>query len=216
MAVIVVARPMMRLLKALVLARGGNCPQGNYTSFGLNKDVIYHEYGHAILDQIYLNRLQGADTEAGAMDEGFSDYFACTTDGDSEFGEGVPITPGRDLDNSYTVQIHWKKNDPWHNGQIIGGAVWDVRSSSVGVTATNNIFFEALFFEERRFSDFLEAMLLADDDENGNSDPCDATPNENAIRWAFTLHGISTGSLPCGPEKRGLQTSTWLCLRSFR
>ena len=60
------------------------------------------------------------------MDEGFADYFSCAFTNDSQLGEGFSPSP-RNLDN--TLQYPYPYSGGAHqNGQIIAGAVWDLRT----------------------------------------------------------------------------------------
>jgi hypothetical protein len=121
-------------------------------------DVILHEYGHAMMD---TQRVPfgdfGTSLEAGAIGEGFGDYWAatvaqviapspdpaCIADWDSvSYTSQEPHCLRRlDLDLHYpedlTGRIH-------HDGQIWSQALWEIRTS-LGHAATDTIILEAQF-----------------------------------------------------------------------
>jgi len=135
------------------------------------------------------------------MGEAFSDYFACTTDGDSLEGEGLisysstdPFT--RRLLNSYTM-------DDWNTGnlafgyheksQIFSGALWDLRSEGTLTTDdANEIIFNALFGQAHTFIDYRDELFATDDADNGDGDLSNGTPNSYQIMWTFYSHKIDS------------------------
>ena len=85
--------------RGLCFGEGDGSRCGNFAHFA---DVIYHEYGHAVTHGIYPLGMLLYTGESGAMDESWSDYFACTTTNDSMIGEGGLILNAdymRNLDN---------------------------------------------------------------------------------------------------------------------
>lgn len=145
-------------------------------------DVIYHEYTHNVIHHIYNGFIEsGSSTtsQAIAMDEGLADFFACNMTNDAIMGESVDIN--RNLNNSYS----WNPaNDKYYNGQVIGGACWDIRNS-LGQGTTQQIVFKALQLvpKARNFQDFLENLLLADVLLYNGS-------NRNTILSSFNNHNI--------------------------
>jgi len=154
-----------------------------------SSDVIYHEYTHNIIYHLYGNHriAYGVDPElqAYAMDEGLADYFASTINDDSEQGESVLATP-RDLENTRSFSddegVYW-------NGEVIGGACWDLRQSSVAESDVNALVFDALEMTPHAydFDEFADNVVIADDD---NADVSDGTPNIDEILYAFENHLI--------------------------
>jgi Zn-dependent metalloprotease len=124
-----------------------------------DNEVIWHEYGHAIQDDQVPGF--GATEEAGAIGEGFGDYWAvtmsqasspdtavtpwaCVMDWDSTSyttdtphclrrTDGPKVYPG-DLDG----EVH-------DDGEIWSHALWDV-NRSIGRTAANRVILESQFF----------------------------------------------------------------------
>jgi Zn-dependent metalloprotease len=148
-----------------------------------SSDVVYHEYTHSTIYHIYGGWIGDPNQyyiQGTAMDEGLSDYFACTLNNDPIQGEDVGVS--RNLDNNtYTwnpsAGAHW-------NGQVIGGASWDVRQA-VGTTIADNLVFRALQVspKARNFSEFADNMVIADNSYYTGS-------HRTQIAQAFANHGI--------------------------
>jgi hypothetical protein len=119
-------------------------------------DVILHEYGHAIHDSQVAGF--GVGEEAGAIGEGFGDYWAVTV---SLVVSGNPAAPAAcvaDWDSvSYTsttphclrrVDTNLKYGDldgrVHHDGQVWSRALWDIRNA-LGPTTADRIILEAQF-----------------------------------------------------------------------
>ena len=137
--------------------------------WAMASDVIYHEYAHNVIAAAYGGFIGGDYfSQAAAMDEGLADYFAGSITGDSYIGESVGLT--RNLDNTFkwspTQGAHW-------NGQVIGGAVWDVLGGTDAETA-NHLALKALQIvpPASDFGEFGENMILADEQYN-NGDNVD-------------------------------------------
>lgn len=110
--------------------------------FAYDGDIVFHEFTHAVVHS-YVPELgslwhdeQGANAESGALNEGWSDYFAASFTGDSATGEygGAAITGGelglRDADNDkrcpedLSGEVH-DDSEPW------SGALWDLRAAVI-------------------------------------------------------------------------------------
>jgi hypothetical protein len=121
-------------------------------------EVILHEYGHAMMDSQAVPF--GFDTsvvEAGAIGEGFADYWAvtvtdviapthdpaCVADWDSvSYTTGEPHCLRRiDLDLHYPQDINGRVH---HDGQIWSRALWDIRTG-LGSEKADTIILEAQF-----------------------------------------------------------------------
>jgi len=162
---------------------------GDYRHYARSSDVIYHEYTHSIAWHLYGSHFIGygvdPELQAVAMDHGLSDYFASTINDDSEFGEEFPWA--RDLSNEYSFSeienAHW-------NGQVIGGACWDLRQSGIGSSYANELVFDALEMTTHAydFEDFAVNIAIADDDD---ADLDNSVPHYDEIYESFTTnHGI--------------------------
>lgn len=125
--------------------------QGVTADYAYDGDVIYHEFGHAVvrstakLDQVIVDDF-GLDGAPGAMNEGYADYFAAALSGDAKVGEhvGRSLPAGmiadsiRDLENTETCP-----NGLWgevHNDSLpFTGALWEARK---GVAAGDRAKFD--------------------------------------------------------------------------
>lgn len=157
-------------------------------NLALFSDVIYHEYNHGITHQIYPYFLLPYEDESGALDEAWSDYFACNITDEPLIGEGDLIIGEpwmRNLDNTLRVPDDWV-GEVHDDGRIMGGALWDLREALGPVVASALIHFARYNLAET-FFDYYEDVLLTDD-TNSNLD--DGTPNMLAIAEAFGAHGI--------------------------
>ncbi|MFQ5906598.1 MAG: hypothetical protein ACE5JA_08495, partial [bacterium] len=166
----------------------GDSFPGGMRNLALFSDVIYHEYAHGITDRIYT--FPGG-MQFYAMMEGFSDYAAATLNDDPLLGNG-----GLYMSKPYVRSLYNDLEFPedfgvaaQHDGQIIGGAVWDLRSYE-GAGLADSLWFFALQGEPLTFEDFFLEVLLADDD---NGDLSDGTPHDCSIYQAFGRHGIGPG-----------------------
>lgn len=110
------------------------------TDFAYDGDVIYHEFGHAVVAS--TSRLTsalvdsfGLDSAPGAMNEGYSDYFAAALSNDPSIGEyaGSALPAGqvsgaiRTLVGSDTCPEHlW--GEVHQDSQAFSAALWQARS----------------------------------------------------------------------------------------
>ncbi len=121
-------------------------------------EVILHEYGHAIQDsQMTPFGGFGASPEAGAIGEGFGDYWAatvsnvvaptpdpaCIADWDSvSYTTGTPHCLRRvDTDLHYPADL---RGEVHYDGQIWSRALWDIRGQ-LGHVQADTIILEAQF-----------------------------------------------------------------------
>ncbi len=121
-------------------------------------EVILHEYGHAITDsQMTPFGNFGTSLEAGAIGEGFGDYWAvtvsdvvaptadpaCVADWDSvSYTRNEPHCLRRvDLDLHYPEDMNGRIH---HDGQIWSRALWDIRGK-LGHAVADTIILEAQF-----------------------------------------------------------------------
>jgi hypothetical protein len=118
-------------------------------------EVIWHEYGHAMQDDVVPGF--GESEEAGAIGEGFGDYWAVTM--------SVPVSKGFDLPcvmdwdaTSYTsAEPHClrrtdtgktmddKTGEVHDDGEIWSNALWDIHQA-LGRAKANKVILEATFF----------------------------------------------------------------------
>jgi Fungalysin metallopeptidase (M36)/Fungalysin/Thermolysin Propeptide Motif len=174
-------------------------------------DVILHEYGHAIQDDQV--RWFGSGNQAGAIGEGFGDYWAaamssrsrgtsnrdnvCIFDWDGvSYGRFAPALNrkcGRRADRNETLSeaqaecgfaIHCV-------GEVWSSALWDLRGQ-IGRMAFDRILLASQFFytTDEQFDEAVEALIAADQASTGGE-------NQDEICAEMeTQRGISVGDCP--------------------
>lgn len=156
-------------------------------------DVLFHEYGHAINDGIYMAEGAPFGMLNGALHEGMADVNAAFDEDDPVVGEGFfgPGTFLRDLDNT----SRWPDDiigEVHTDGTIIGGAFWSLREA-IGHPAAARLALQARHGRPDdaddgvAFHEMFDEVLVADDDDG---DLSNGTPNIAAIAAAFGVHGI--------------------------
>ena len=151
----------------------------------LLSDVIYHEYTHGVVEKVItIDFPYWAET--GNMNEGFADYFAATVNNNPCMAENFSVNGPclRELNNTkrYPEDYH---EEP--HGLIFQGALWDLRES-LGKNLTDHLVIAAMKLQPVSFADYLENLLLVDDD---NDNLIDKTPHWMQICEAFYVnHGI--------------------------
>lgn len=183
----------------------------NYTAFGDGRgvlnfgyggvddaqdaEIIWHEYGHAILDNQARLHFFG---EAGAIHEGFGDYVAATMSmtvpGEARF---YPTVGEWDATSYSSAQVPFLRrvntgkrypddvrNQVHSDGEIWSSCLWAL-NGSLGRTTADRIIFNAnfLFPRDATFADAAAAVLEADRQLNGGA-------NANRVVAAFAEHGI--------------------------
>jgi Zn-dependent metalloprotease len=118
-------------------------------------EVIWHEYGHAIQDDVVPNF--GESEEAGAIGEGFGDYWAvtmsvsvsknydlpCVMDWDATSYTDGPKHCLRRTDTGKTIDD--KTGEVHDDGEIWSNALWDIHKA-LGRTKANKLILQATFF----------------------------------------------------------------------
>jgi Zn-dependent metalloprotease len=160
---------------------------GSCQNLALFCDVLYHEYGHGIVDMQYRPQ-----SPSGAMHEAFSDYNACTITGESYIGEGLsgPGTYFRNLANTlrYPEDLTGEVHD---DGRILAGALWDLRTSlAPDRHLADSLVHYARYGKSDNFFDYYYDVIETDDDD-GNL--ANGTPHYFEIVDAFGKHGIGPG-----------------------
>ncbi|HYF15733.1 MAG TPA: hypothetical protein VD971_11750 [Phycisphaerales bacterium] len=163
----------------------------NNTSFA---SVINHEYGHHIVNRLGLAQ--------GGFGEGFGDTMSILINDDPVIGrffrlDGSPVRRP-DLANQ---QYPCSAGAVHTCGQILGGAVWDLRNNFVATYGTPGLdVLRQLHIDWAVTTDGGEGTLnsahpltlieylTADDD---NAYICDGTPHIDEINAAFNAHGIA-------------------------
>jgi len=182
--------PLMKQFGAPVLAFGTGKNFLKNTS--LHRDVIIHEFGHAVTWQIYGNK---GGYEFSAMNEAFSDYLAATITDNPQIGEGVMMKLPflRTVENEYSYPKSYKGFTFHDDGQLFSGALWDLRKK-LGADAADILIHEARLAQADSINEFKSALMNLDDLADPNRDDKWATlsPNFNNIRKAFLRHGLNS------------------------
>jgi hypothetical protein len=134
-------------------------------------EVILHEYGHAIH---FSQNFSFASEEAGAISEGFGDYWAadvsgivaptpdpaCIADWDSvSYTSTVPHCLRRvDTNLLYPVDLNGEVH---HDGQIWSRALWDIRSALGNVVADTIILNGQFDFPGTTMTDLAQRTVAA-------------------------------------------------------
>jgi hypothetical protein len=162
-------------------------------------EVILHEYGHAIH---FSQNFSFATEEAGAISEGFGDYWAVTVADVVGRSLGVankePLPCVADWDStSYTsavphclrrvdLNLHYPENmrgEVHADGQIWSRALWDIRQSLGNVKADTVILQGSFDFDGSSFATLAKSTVAAAQQLYGTS-------TANAVRKAFVDRGI--------------------------
>jgi len=156
-------------------------------------DVVYHEFGHSYHAHSIIDGVGAFDP---SLSEGVSDYLAATITGDPGMGRGFFFSdkPLRDLDpDTDKVYPADLVGEVHTDGEIIAGALWDLRKALVaeigepaGVEHSDFLYQAAI----ARATDIpsMYAEVLAADDDDG--DLSNGTPHECLINEAFGRHGL--------------------------
>jgi hypothetical protein len=113
--------------------------QGPKRDFAYDGDVIYHEFGHAVVDHTMKLGAWSVDARGiidapGAMNEALSDYFSSAITGDPEVGEYASKDISQNLDvirslankdscpGSLVGQVHF-------DSTFFSGGLWQARSA---------------------------------------------------------------------------------------
>lgn len=165
-------------------------------------DVVLHEYGHGI-----SNRLVGGPsntsclggTQAGAMGEGWSDYWAITFYNDGRVGEyctnntvngirrAAYTVPANPIHDSYAdvgnqgFQVH-------RDGEVWAATLWDLRAT-LGAAIADRLVLEGMKFTpcSPSFLNARDGILQADQAINGNANRC-------TIWTVFARHGMGVSA----------------------
>jgi hypothetical protein len=161
-------------------------------------DVVFHEFGHGV-----SNRLVGGPsntsclggTQAGAMGEGWSDYWAATFYNDGRIGDYVTnntvsgirraayTVPANPIHDSYAdlgnqgFQVH-------RDGEIWAATLWDLRNE-LGAALSDRLVLEGMKFTpcSPSFLNARNGILQADQNLNGGANSC-------RIWTVFARHGM--------------------------
>ena len=192
------SRPRMQMF---IFTRGTTSFADDRDS-GQDGDVVLHEFGHGI-----SNRLVGGPqntsclggTQAGAMGEGWSDYWAATFYGNGVIGEFVTnnltngirraayTVPANPVHDSYAdigtggFQVH-------RDGEVWAATLWDLRQT-LGAAIADRLVLQGMKFTpcSPSFLNARDGILTADQNLNGGANRC-------AIWQVFARHGMGVSA----------------------
>jgi hypothetical protein len=162
-------------------------------------EVILHEYGHAIH---FSQNFSFASEEAGAISEGFGDYWAVTVSDVVSTALGVPnrepLPCVADWDStSYTstvphclrrvdTNLHYPADlngEVHHDGQIWSRALWDIRNAVGNVKADTIILTGSFNFPGTTMTDLANRTVAA-------AQQLYDAATASKVRQAFVARGI--------------------------
>jgi extracellular elastinolytic metalloproteinase len=165
-------------------------------------DVVFHEFGHGV-----SNRLVGGPsntsclggTQAGAMGEGWSDYWAITFYNDGRVGEYVTNNATRGIRRAaYTIPantVHDSYADlgvggfqVHRDGEVWAATLWDLRNE-LGAALCDRLVLEGMKFTpcSPSFLNARDGILQADQSLNGGANRC-------RIWTVFARHGMGVSA----------------------
>lgn len=130
-------------------------------------EIVVHEYGHAIHNDIVPNFVYSGET--GAISEGFGDYLGAALGNNALVGEWdatsynagpPPFLRRTDTNKHYPEDIAGEVHD---DGEIISAAWWDLRNL-VGPTVGDQLVIEGMFYTgtTATFQDYADGVVAAD------------------------------------------------------
>jgi Zn-dependent metalloprotease len=159
--------------------------------------VLYHEYGHGINQKLYESQGVAEGMINASCNEGMADVNSSMILDIPEMGLGVfvndPTEIIRTLDNKLIFPDS-VDGESHHDGQILGGAYWDLRKLTSLETAGKIAHFAKYGVPDDAnvgiaFSEWFLETLIADDDDG---DISNKTPHFDQIVEAFNNHQIGT------------------------
>ena len=158
-------------------------------------DVVFHEFGHALH---FHEIIMGVGAFDPQLAEGVADFNAANITEDPGIGRGLDFTDAvvRDIDPVGSERVYPENLDvdSHISGEIVSGALWDLRKALIGELGHDPAvaLIEKLFVGVmRRASDLTTsytAALIADDDDG---DLGNGTPHHCKIQRAFGIHGLA-------------------------
>jgi hypothetical protein len=164
-------------------------------------DVVMHEYGHGVSNRLVGGGSSGCvgGTQAGAMGEGWSDYWAITFYNDGRVGEYVTANavsgirraaytvPANPVHDSYAdvgaggFEVH-------RDGEVWAATLWDLRNA-LGAAVTDRLVLQGMKFTpcSPSFLNARDGILQADQSINGGANRC-------GIWTVFARHGMGVSA----------------------
>ena len=173
--------------------------------------LTYHEYHHAVTDAV-VPGLFGPETTA--LNEGYSDYFACAFTADARIGEWVLQPLGLPYARNLESQRHYPEDldpegDPHSDGEIFAAACWTLRRIIPADKADFLVHRSRFYLSSSAvFWTAYNGMRRADDDYLGGQ-------YADAITAVFLARGIAQGATGEGAHGDGAQLARRLRFRDL-
>lgn len=163
-------------------------------SYAEVRDVVYHEYAHAIVSKMYPGGMRN-----GSLNEGQADVWALSITKDNILARGAFWTPGsfiRRYDGAPKVYPKDINSIIHNNGEIIAGAWFDYAKNVGDWGVMSQLFADVLLSDKpdgpngtegEVYYEMLMSALINDDDDANLSN---GTPHFTEIATAFAKHGI--------------------------
>lgn len=136
--------------------------QGMTTDYAYDGDVVYHEFGHALMKAVAPNLTQGFfdeygyDPTPGGMHEGYADMMSMWVTGDSAIGEWSLGALGaqyvRDMDNQDMCPSHLV-GEVHEDALPITGGLWAGREAIAANGGDRREYDEATFAAQQLFTE---------------------------------------------------------------
>ena len=166
-------------------------------NFSETPGILFHEYGHAVNFRLYMDLGVPRGMENMTTHEALADATACFILDDHRLGYGSttakPELYMRNLKNDFVFPDDIK-GESHHDGQILGGAFWDLREATSLQYASEISHFARYGTPDDpnvgvAFSEWFIEVLIADDDDG---DLTNGTPHFQEIVESFNKHQIGT------------------------
>jgi len=152
----------------------------------IEESVSYHEYTHAVTNEMVS---MPYSSESGAINEAFSDYFACTVTNDPEVGEWAVKKMNRPYIRTCANKNHFPEdiqNEVHYDSSIYSGGLWDFRTA-VGAAVTDKVIHNSRNYlkgiKNQKFTDGVNALIAADKEFFGGA-------NIDTIKKIYEARGI--------------------------
>ncbi|WP_156338631.1 hypothetical protein [Chondromyces crocatus] len=143
--------------------------QASNVDFAVDSDVFIHEFGHYVThnaidyngSQIAFHPQYGLTPWSGSIDEGISDYFACSINGDKVLGEASLGSYARDLSDTSKRCPDDTVGEVHFDGEIIGSVSWSLHSAFDAAVADQLVWGAiSLLNHGSSFSDFARGLKV--------------------------------------------------------
>lgn len=176
---------------------GQNRRRGSIARLGKDADVLMHEFGHHIVFR-GLKRGGKDAGQAGAMHEGFADYFTYAITGNNRLAESVTTdgAPLREGNKTQSIQQYAREGltEVHFLGELWSSALWEARAElghwKNDVAVLDKIVWDSieLLKSNASYYDAIAAMAIAAERfaRENNRDPA---PLKEAVFRAFAKRG---------------------------